>query len=79
MNLVKHMLEPQGFELEVTDAAIGYLADEGFDPDFGARPVKRAIQRCVLNELSKKILAEEVSRDRRILIDADAYGLTFKN
>ena len=79
MNAVKKMLEPQGFTLNVTDAAIQYLADAGFDPEFGARPVKRAIQRLVLNDLSKKILAEEVSRDKPIVIDANGAGLQFRN
>ena len=79
MNAVKKMLEPQGFTLNVTDAAIQYLADAGFDPEFGARPVKRAIQRLVLNELSKKILAEEVSREKPIVIDANGAGLQFRN
>jgi ATP-dependent Clp protease ATP-binding subunit ClpB len=73
------MLEPQGFTLEVTPKAIDYLAEVGYDPEFGARPVKRAIQRYVLNDLSRKILAEEVLRDRPVVIDADAQGLTFKN
>ncbi len=76
---VKRMLEPQGFTLNVTDAAIRCLADEGFDPEFGARPVKRAIQRLVLNDLSKKILAEEVSRDKPVVIDANGDGLQFRN
>ena len=79
MNAVKKMLEPQGFTLNVTPEAIGYLADEGFDPEFGARPVKRAIQRCVLNDLSKKILSDEVSREKPITIDADSNGLVFRN
>ena len=79
MNAVKKMLEPQGFTLKVTDAAIQYLADAGYDPEFGARPVKRAIQRLVLNDLSKKILAEEVSREKPIVIDANGTGLQFRN
>ena len=79
MNAVKKMLEPQGFTLTVTDAAIAYLADTGYDPEFGARPVKRAIQRLVLNDLSKKILAEEVSREKPIVIDANGAGLQFRN
>ena len=79
MNAVKKMLEPQGFTLNVTDAAIRYLADAGYDPEFGARPVKRAIQRLVLNDLSKKILAEEVSREKPIVIDANGAGLQFRN
>ena len=80
MKRVKKMLEPQGFELFWTPAAIQYLAKVGYDPEFGARPVKRAIQDYVLNDLSKKILAEEVSREKPITIDhTDADGLVFKN
>ena len=80
MKRVKKMLEPQGFELRWTSAAIQYLAKVGYDPEFGARPVKRAIQDYVLNDLSKKILAEEVSREKPITIDhTDADGLVFKN
>ena len=80
MKRVKKMLEPQGFELLWTPAAIQYLAKVGYDPEFGVRPVKRAIQDYVLNDLSKKILAEEVSREKPITIDhTDADGLVFKN
>ena len=80
MKRVKKMLEPQGFELCWTPAAIQYLAKVGYDPEFGARPVKLAIQDYVLNDLSKKILAEEVSREKPITIDhTDADGLVFKN
>ena len=80
MNRAKKMLEPQGFDLRWTPAVIQYLAKVGYDPEFGARPVKRAIQDYVLNDLSKKILAEEVSREKPITIDhTDADGLVFKN
>ena len=80
MNRVKKMLEPQGFELCWTPAAISYLAEVGYDPEFGARPVKRAIQDYVLNDLSKKILSEEVSREKPITIDyVKDHGLVFKN
>ena len=79
MNAVKKMLEPQGFTLRVTDAAINCLADAGYDPEFGARPVKRAIQRLVLNDLSKRILAGEVNREQPITIDANGNGLVFRN
>ncbi len=79
MNVVKKMLEPQGFTLRVADSAVQYLADAGYDPEFGARPVKRAIQRLVLNDLSKKILSGDVNREQPITIDADAGGLVFKN
>ena len=76
---VKEMLAAQGFELEWTEAAISYLADEGYDPEFGARPVKRAIQRLVLNDLSKAILAESVARDKPIIVDSDGKALSFRN
>ena len=79
MNRVKKMLEPQGFELKWTPAAINYLAKVGYDPEFGARPVKRAIQDYVLNDLSKKILAEEVKRDKPIIVDANGAGMQFRN
>ena len=80
MNRVKKMLAPQGFELRWTPAAIQYLAEVGYDPEYGARPVKRAIQDYVLNDLSKKILAEEVSREKPITIDhTKEGGLLFEN
>ena len=80
MNRVKKMLASQGFELRWTPAAIQYLAEVGYDPEFGARPVKRAIQDYVLNDLSKKILAEEVSREKPITIDhTKEGGLVFEN
>ena len=76
---VRTMLQPQGFQLEWTPQAVDYLADVGYDPQFGARPVKRAIQQYVLNELSKRLLAEEVSREKPILIDEFGEGLVFRN
>ena len=79
MNRVAKMLEPQGFTLKWTPEAIKWLANVGYDPEFGARPVKRAIQDYVLNDLSKKILAEQVLRDKPILVDANDKGLVFKN
>ena len=79
MRSVGRMLAEQGFKIDVSDEAISLLADLGYDPEFGARPVKRAIQRYVLNDLSKKILAEEVSRDKPILIDALDGKLVFRN
>lgn len=75
----KQMLEPQGFTLQWTDSAVDYLAQVGYDPEFGARPVKRAIQRYVLNDLSKVILAETVSREKPIIIDYFGDGLVFRN
>ena len=79
MRSVGRMLAEQGFKIDVSDDAISLLADLGYDPEFGARPVKRAIQRYVLNDLSKKILAEEVNRDKPILIDALNGKLVFRN
>ena len=79
MKKVTDMLEPQGIKLECTPQAIAYLAEEGYDPDFGARPVKRAIQQYVLNDLSKKLLADEVDRNKPIIIDEFGEGLIFRN
>ena len=79
MKKVTDMLEPQGIKLEITDAAVNYLAQEGYDPDFGARPVKRAIQHLVLNDLSRKILADEIDRTKPIIIDEFGDGLIFRN
>ena len=76
---VKKMLARNGITLEATDAAISLLARAGYDPEFGARPVKRAIQAMVLNQLSKDIIAMRVNRDRPITIDADGGELIFKN
>ena len=76
---VQKMLEPQGFQLQVTDHAVKWLAQEGFDPDMGARPVKRAIQHYVLNDLSRRLLAGEVTRERPIVIDEFGDGLVFHN
>lgn len=80
MNSVSKMLSLQGFTLTVTDKAIDALAQAGFDPEFGARPVKRAIQRDVLNALSKSLLNGDVTRERAIIVDADDDGnIRFKN
>ncbi|MBP5338963.1 MAG: ATP-dependent chaperone ClpB [Prevotella sp.] len=79
LNRVQQMLEPQGFTLEVTDHAVRWLAEAGYDPDFGARPVKRAIQQHLLNELSRRMLADEVSREKPIIIDSFGDGLVFRN
>ena len=74
---VQRMLEGNGIRLTLDDAAIDLLTREGYDPEFGARPVKRAIQRLLLNDLSKAILAGSVSRDHDIRVDADGDHLTF--
>ena len=75
----KKMLAQQGFDLQWTPQAVDYLAHVGYDPEFGARPVKRAIQRYVLNDLSKSLLAEKVKRDKPIIIDNFGDGLVFRN
>ena len=79
MKNVKRMLETQGFTLEWTPDAISWIADKGYDPEFGARPVKRAIQDYVLNELSRKLLTEEVVREKPVMIDARNGELVFRN
>lgn len=79
MNQVKSMLHTQGFTLEWTPAAIDFLSLVGYDSEYGARPVKRAIQRYVLNDLSKKLLAGDVTNDKPIIIDSNDSGLTFSN
>ena len=73
------MLAANGIELEVTPAAQEWLARRGYDPMYGARPVKRTIQRYIVNDLSKKILAGEVEKERPIVIDATAEALTYDN
>lgn len=76
---VQEMLKGQGFDLRWTDAAVEFLADKGYDPEFGARPVKRAIQRYVLNDLSKSLLAGKVNRDKVITVDCENNSLVFRN
>ncbi len=78
---VQKMLRTNGITLEVTPKALSYLAEEGYDPEFGARPVKRVIHRLVLNRLSKDILAQTADRDKPIIIDVDdnSESLIFKN
>lgn len=80
MKSIQKMLAPNGITLEYTPKDISLLADEGFDPEFGARPVKRVIHRQILNRLSKDILAQKVDKERPIVIDVDADGeLCFRN
>lgn len=76
---VQEMLKGQGFDLRWTDAAVEFLADKGYDPEFGARPVKRAIQHYVLNDLSKSLLAGKVNRDKVITVDCENNSLVFRN
>ena len=79
LNSVKKMLAQNGIALEFTDAALAFISDKGFDPQFGARPVKRVIQKYVLNELSKELLGGKINKDRPITIDSDGTSLVFKN
>ena len=79
LNGVKKMLAQNGVTLEFTDEALNLIANKGYDPQFGARPVKRIIQRMVLNELSKELLSGHVNRERPIVIDRVGEGLVFKN
>ena len=76
---IQKRLSENGVTLQMSEAAIRFLAGAGYDPEFGARPVKRAIQRYLLNDLSKKLLAQEVDRSRPIVVDADGERLTFRN
>ena len=76
---VQKMLASNGVSLEITKAALELLAEDGYDPEFGARPVKRTIQRMVLNQLSKDILAQKVDREHPIIIDREGDELVFKN
>ncbi len=76
---IQKMLAENGVTLQMNDAAIRFLASAGYDPEFGARPVKRAIQRYLLNDLSKKLLAQEVDRSKPIVVDAANDGLVFRN
>ncbi len=76
---IHEMLAQQGFELRVTDDAVRYIAKEGYDPQFGARPVKRALQRLVLNELSKELIAGRVTHDKPIIVELRDGELHFRN
>ncbi len=79
VNNAKRMLAKNDITLNITDKALDLLADEGFDPEFGARPVKRVIQREILNRLSKDILSGNVTKDKSILIDSDDQQFIFRN
>ena len=79
VNNARRMLAKNDIELDITDKALSLLADEGYDPEFGARPVKRVIQREILNRLSKDILAGNVTKDKSIVIDADGDQFVFRN
>lgn len=79
LNTVKKMVEKNGIDLQFTDATLDFISHEGYDPQFGARPVKRVIQRYVLNELSKEILRGHIDHSRPIVIDREGESLVFKN
>ena len=79
INGITKMLEGNGVTLKLTDAAIDFLANAGYDPEFGARPVKRAIQRYLLNDLSKTMLAQDIDRTKPIVVDAAGESLAFRN
>ncbi|KAA6309795.1 Chaperone protein ClpB, partial [termite gut metagenome] len=76
---IQKMLAGNGVDLEITEAAIDFIASAGYNPELGARPVKRAIQRYLLNELSKKLPAQEVDRNRVITVSREGEGLKFAN
>ena len=76
---IQRMLEENGVNLHLSDMAIDFLATAGYDPEFGARPVKRAIQRYLLNDLSKKLLSMTVDRSKPIIVERDSDGLKFRN
>ena len=76
---IQRMLEDNGVNLHLSDMAIDFLATAGYDPEFGARPVKRAIQRYLLNDLSKKLLSMAVDRNKPIIVERDSDGLKFRN
>ncbi|WP_321436548.1 ATP-dependent chaperone ClpB [uncultured Bacteroides sp.] len=76
---IQKMLAGNGVTLELTETAMQFIATAGYDPEFGARPVKRAIQRYLLNDLSKKLLAQEVEREKPIVVDASGEELVFRN
>ena len=78
-NKVKEMLQPNGIDITMTDAAMKYMAKISYDPQYGARPVKRMMQREMLNELSRMIIADKVNKDKPITVDYDGNGLVFKN
>ena len=79
LGIVRRMLAENGIRLEYSDKAREWIASAGYDPLYGARPVKRTIQRYVVNDLSKRILAGDVDRSKPIAIDATDEGLTFAN
>src|SRR6056297_2139269 len=77
--IIQKMLKAQGISIEITDKAVNWIGKAGFDPHYGARPVKRIIQKEVLNELSKQIIANKINKDKKIIVDKNEQGLIFRN
>ena len=78
-NHVKDMLKANGIDIDMTDKAMQYIGKISYDPQYGARPVKRMMQREMLNELSRMIIADKVNKDKPITVDYDGNGLVFRN
>ena len=79
VNTISKLLKDIEVGMTVSDSALDFIAEAGFDPEFGARPVKRVLQRELLNELSKKLIAQEVDKARPIVVDSDGEKLVFRN
>jgi ATP-dependent Clp protease ATP-binding subunit ClpB len=79
INLLNKRLKDQDIKIEVTNEALQLLAEKGFDPQYGARPVKRVVQNMVLNELAKRLLTAEIQKEKTILLDAFDQELVFRN
>ncbi|MCR5569275.1 MAG: ATP-dependent chaperone ClpB [Paludibacteraceae bacterium] len=79
VNTISKLLKDIEVEMTVSDSALDFIAEAGFDPEFGARPVKRVLQRELLNELSKKLIAQEVDKSKPIVVDSDGEKLVFRN
>ena len=77
--LIEKMLAKTDIQFSVTDKAVQFISELGYDPQFGARPIKRVLQRYVLNELSKQIIAETIDKSKAIIVDVAEEGLVFKN
>ena len=76
---IAKMLKNNGIDFSLTDKAIDYVSQEGYDPQFGARPIKRALQRLVLDRLSLEIIGQKIDKDKPIVVDFDGKSLVFKN
>lgn len=79
LNQLKKLVEESGIHMEFTDYTVDYLAENGFDPQFGARPLKRLIQKEIVNSLSKRILAGDIDRERKVVVDVFDGVVVFRN